>query len=93
MALTPRNPSGATPMAVNGISVDYDGSADDVCILVEANLPRVVAEDRDGRTAGRADFSGQKETALDRLETESSQSNPMSQVVQIDARIRRFQSG
>ena len=40
-------------------------------ILVEANLPCVVAEDSDGRTAGRADFSGQKETALDRLETES----------------------
>ena len=37
---------------------------------MEANLPCVIAEDRDGRTAGRADFSGQKETALDRLETE-----------------------
>ena len=51
--------------------VDDDGSADNACILVEANLPRVVAEDRDGRATGRADFSGQKETPFDRLETES----------------------
>src|SRR5215469_9117777 len=51
--------------------VDLDGPADDVRILVETNLPCVVAEDSDGRTAGRADFSGQKETAFDRLETES----------------------
>ena len=58
-------------MMVNGISLITMVRPMMFCILVEANLPRVVAEDRDGRTTGRADFFGQKETALDRLETES----------------------